>query len=54
MLGGGYEGVDRALTILSDELRRTMQLCGTPSLADIDASVLAHTSLNRSNGDLLV
>lgn len=54
VLGGGYEGVDRALTILSDELRRTMQLCGTPSLADIDASVLAHTSLNRSNGDLLV
>lgn len=41
VLGGGQAGVDRALTILEDELKKTMQLCGTPSLADIDASVLA-------------
>lgn len=41
VLGAGYEGVDRALTILGDELGRTMQLCGTPTLAQIDASVLA-------------
>ncbi|MGO3125022.1 MAG: alpha-hydroxy acid oxidase [Advenella sp.] len=54
VLGGGYDGVDRALTILTDELRRTMQLCGTPSLADIDASVLAQSPLNHGNGDLLI
>ncbi|HLU03942.1 MAG TPA: alpha-hydroxy acid oxidase [Advenella sp.] len=54
VLAGGYEGVDRALTILSDELRRTMQLCGTSSLADIDDSVLAQSSLHRDNGDRLI
>lgn len=53
VLAGGYDGVDRALTILSEELRRTMQLCGTPTLNDINASVLAQSSLNRGNGDLL-
>lgn len=41
VLAGGQDGVDRALTILADELQRTMQLCGTPSLSDIDSSVLA-------------
>lgn len=41
VLAGGYDGVDRALAILGDELKRTMQLCGTPTLSDIDPSVLA-------------
>lgn len=41
VLAGGYEGVDRALTILADELRRTMQLCGTPALSEIDHRVIA-------------
>ena len=41
VLAGGYAGVDRALTILRDELTRTMQLCATASVSEIDASVLA-------------
>jgi (S)-mandelate dehydrogenase len=41
VLAGGYEGVHQSLAILRDELQRTMQLCGTPSLRDIDRSVLA-------------
>ncbi len=41
VLGGGYEGVDRALTILGDELKRTMQLCGVAALEDINAALLA-------------
>ncbi len=41
VLSGGQPGVERALTILGDELKRTMQLCGTPTIADIDKSVLA-------------
>lgn len=52
VLAGGYNGVDRALTILSDELKRTMQLCGTPTLADIDSSVLAPTPCNPSNKEV--
>lgn len=47
VLAAGYEGVDRALTILGDELGRTMQLCGTPTLAQIDASVLARPPGNH-------
>lgn len=47
VLAGGQYGVDRALTILTDELKRTMQLCGTPSLSDIDSSVLAPASYGR-------
>ncbi|HEV2007958.1 MAG TPA: alpha-hydroxy-acid oxidizing protein, partial [Burkholderiales bacterium] len=34
-------GALRALDILRDELTRTMQLCGVPRIADIDASLLA-------------
>lgn len=45
VLAGGYAGVDRALTILRDELTRTMQLCGTSSVAEIDTSLLMSTSL---------
>jgi len=46
VLAGGYEGVNRALAILSDELQRTMQLCGISTVAGIDASVLAPTQLS--------
>jgi (S)-mandelate dehydrogenase len=41
VLAGGYDGVHRALSILRDELQRTMQLCSTPCVSDINASVLA-------------
>src|SRR5690606_33332514 len=41
VLAGGYEGVDRALAILTDELKRTMQLCGAASISEIDATMLA-------------
>lgn len=41
VLAGGYEGVDRALAILTDELKRTMQLCGAPSIPQIEAAMLA-------------
>lgn len=37
---GGEAGAERALTILTDELRRAMQLCGTPRVGDIDAGLL--------------
>ena len=37
----GEAGALRALDILRDELTRTMQLCGVPRIADIDASLLA-------------
>ncbi len=40
VLAGGYEGANRALAILSDELQRSMQLCGVSTVAGIDASVL--------------
>ena len=37
---GGEAGAERALAILTDELRRAMQLCGTPRVRDIDARLL--------------
>lgn len=40
VLAGGYEGVDRALSILTDELGRTMQLCGATRRADINDTLL--------------
>lgn len=54
VLAGGYNGVDRALAILGDELKRTMQLCGTPTLADIDSSVLAPPSSNHGNKEAAI
>lgn len=36
----GEAGAERALTILTDELSRAMQLCGTPRVSDIDALLL--------------
>jgi (S)-mandelate dehydrogenase len=38
---GGEPGAKRALAILSDELYRNMQLCGTPTIADIGPDLLA-------------
>jgi (S)-mandelate dehydrogenase len=36
----GEAGARRALTILTDELERTMRLCGVPSLAEVGPSML--------------
>jgi (S)-mandelate dehydrogenase len=36
----GEAGAERALSILTEELRRAMQLCGTPRVSDIDARLL--------------
>ena len=36
----GEAGATRALTILADELKRTMQLCGAPDLASINRHML--------------
>lgn len=49
VLAGGHDGALKALNILRDELLRTMQLCGTPTLADIDAGILAGTRLLPGN-----
>jgi (S)-mandelate dehydrogenase len=38
---GGEAGASRALDILTDELRRTMQLCGVTRVADIGLALLA-------------
>ena len=38
---GGEPGALRALAILADELERNMKLCGTRSIAEIDADLLA-------------
>lgn len=35
LMAGGKPGVDRAITILSSEIRRTMQLLGAKSLSDL-------------------
>jgi isopentenyl diphosphate isomerase/L-lactate dehydrogenase-like FMN-dependent dehydrogenase len=37
---GGEAGAERALGILTDELRRAMQLCGTPTVNHIDTGLL--------------
>ncbi len=36
----GPDGVDKALTILTDELKLTMKLAGTPTFAGVDSSLL--------------
>lgn len=38
----GEAGVDRTIAILAEELRRTMQLLGATSVADLDRTVLRH------------
>ncbi len=40
VLAGGQAGAAKALAILRDELARTMQLCGTPTLGTIGPDVL--------------
>ena len=37
---GGEAGAERALAILTEELRRAMQLCGTPRVADVGPELL--------------
>jgi isopentenyl diphosphate isomerase/L-lactate dehydrogenase-like FMN-dependent dehydrogenase len=37
---GGEAGAERAIAILTEELRRAMQLCGTPRIADIGPELL--------------
>ena len=41
-MAGGEAGAQRALEILSTELVRAMQLCGTPSIARIGPDLIAH------------
>jgi isopentenyl diphosphate isomerase/L-lactate dehydrogenase-like FMN-dependent dehydrogenase len=41
---GGETGAERALSILTDELKRAMQLCGTPRVGDIDTALLGHAA----------
>lgn len=47
---GGEAGAERALQILTEELRRALQLCGTPRIADIDASLLQAREVPACNG----
>ncbi|WP_241021481.1 alpha-hydroxy acid oxidase [Burkholderia sp. Ac-20353] len=37
---GGEAGAERALAILTDELRRAMRLCGTACVSDIDSTLV--------------
>lgn len=37
---GGEPGAERAIAILTDELKRAMQLCGTPRVSDINRGLL--------------
>ncbi|MEM9360676.1 MAG: alpha-hydroxy acid oxidase [Pseudomonadota bacterium] len=37
----GPDGVDKSLTILTDELKLTMKLAGTPTFSDVDSTLLA-------------
>jgi len=41
VLAAGHEGACQSLRILQDELKRTMQLCGTTRLGDIGSDFLA-------------
>ena len=50
VLAAGEPGVNQALLILQDELRRTMQLCGATRLADIDQGLLAPVDSHSSSG----
>ena len=36
----GEPGVDHVLTLLADDVRRTMALCGARSIAELDRSLL--------------
>lgn len=51
----GEAGARRALEILKDELMRTMQLCGAPTIGGINASILfceSALAANAAAGDL--
>jgi isopentenyl diphosphate isomerase/L-lactate dehydrogenase-like FMN-dependent dehydrogenase len=48
----GEAGAERALGILTDELRRAMQLCGTPTVNHIDAGLLHAASMSCSDNCL--
>jgi (S)-mandelate dehydrogenase len=43
----GEAGAERALQILTEELKRAMQLCGTPRVRDIDRQLLQFPSPER-------
>jgi (S)-mandelate dehydrogenase len=43
-MGGGFEGVDRTLDILRDELHRTLQLCGLSDVSQLSEDILRHHS----------
>ena len=44
----GEAGASRALAILNDEMQRTLQLCGMPSVQDVDETLLAGSSATCS------
>jgi (S)-mandelate dehydrogenase len=41
VLAAGHDGACQSLRILQDELKRTMQLCGTARLGDIGPDFIA-------------
>jgi isopentenyl diphosphate isomerase/L-lactate dehydrogenase-like FMN-dependent dehydrogenase len=45
---GGEAGAERAIAILTDELKRAMQLCGTPRIADIGPGLLDRLTLGNA------
>jgi isopentenyl diphosphate isomerase/L-lactate dehydrogenase-like FMN-dependent dehydrogenase len=45
-MGGGFEGVDRTLDILRDELHRTLQLCGLSDVQQLSTDILRNYPLN--------
>jgi isopentenyl diphosphate isomerase/L-lactate dehydrogenase-like FMN-dependent dehydrogenase len=44
LAAAGQLGVEKVLALLTDELRTCMQLCGTPTVGDIDASFVVPRS----------
>eukprot|EP00656_Telonema_subtile_P049451 TRINITY_DN6151_c0_g1_i4.p1 TRINITY_DN6151_c0_g1~~TRINITY_DN6151_c0_g1_i4.p1 ORF type:complete len:720 (+),score=218.50 TRINITY_DN6151_c0_g1_i4:122-2281(+) len=48
----GAEGISKMLSILRDELEKTMRLCGTPSLKDLNPRMVNATSLERHNDSI--
>lgn len=42
LMAGGRRGVDRAISILEDQIRRTMRLLGVASIAELGPEHLAH------------
>merc|ERR1712166_1522147 len=48
----GAEGISHMLNILKDELEKTMRLCGTPTLKDLNPRMVNSVSLDRHNDSI--